>query len=85
MIFYPGIENLILPMLSYPGCHIRAVHWLYWNSRDIVVKLRYWYVKVTSSCHVASQRIQELLGAFFNNIKCDGEQEKESIIRMRVG
>ena len=22
--FYPGIENLILPMLSYPGCHIRA-------------------------------------------------------------
>ena len=22
--FYPGIENLILPMLSYPGCHVRA-------------------------------------------------------------
>ena len=20
-------------MLSYPGCHVRAVHWLYWNSR----------------------------------------------------
>ena len=22
--FYPGIENLILPFLSYPGCHVRA-------------------------------------------------------------
>ena len=22
--FYPGIENRILPMLSYPGCHVRA-------------------------------------------------------------
>ena len=22
--FYPGIKNLILPMLSYPGCHMRA-------------------------------------------------------------
>ena len=27
--FYPGIENLILPMLSYPGCHAKAVHRLY--------------------------------------------------------
>ena len=41
--FYTGIENLILPMLSYPSCHVlRAVHWLYWNSRtwsssDVVV------------------------------------------------
>ena len=32
---YPGIENLILPMLSYltmvslEGC----IHWFYWNSR----------------------------------------------------
>ena len=24
MRLYPGIENLILPMLSYPGCHVRA-------------------------------------------------------------
>ena len=24
---------LILPMLSYPGCHANVVHWLYWNSR----------------------------------------------------
>ena len=32
LIFYPGPENLILPILSYPGCHMRAVHWLYCNS-----------------------------------------------------
>ena len=31
--FYPEIDNLTLPMLSYPGCHVRAVHWLYSNSR----------------------------------------------------
>ena len=37
---YPGIENLILPMLSYPGC------------------------QVTSSCEIASKRIQELLEAY---------------------
>ena len=24
--FYPGIENLILHMLSYPGCHVRATY-----------------------------------------------------------
>ena len=24
MGFYPKLENLILPMLSYPGCHVRA-------------------------------------------------------------
>ena len=24
-----GIEYLILPMLSYPGCHVRVMHWLY--------------------------------------------------------
>ena len=24
--FYPGIENLILPRLSYPGCHMRATY-----------------------------------------------------------
>ena len=24
MKFYPGIENLILPMLSYPGCYVRS-------------------------------------------------------------
>ena len=24
--FYPGLENLILPMLSYPVCHVRATY-----------------------------------------------------------
>ena len=24
--FYPGIENLIKPMLSYQGCHLRATY-----------------------------------------------------------
>ena len=38
LFLYPGIENLILPMLSYPGCYMTVVHWLYGNSRDIVVK-----------------------------------------------
>ena len=38
----PWDRNLILPMLSYPGCHERTVHWLYWNSctwtsSDIIV------------------------------------------------
>ena len=32
LIFYLGLENLILLILSYPGCHMRDVHWLYWNS-----------------------------------------------------
>ena len=27
MILYPGSEILILPCLSYPGCHERTVHW----------------------------------------------------------
>ena len=26
MRFYPWIENLILPRLSYPGCHVRATY-----------------------------------------------------------
>ena len=24
--YSPGIENLILPMLSYPGCHVSATY-----------------------------------------------------------
>ena len=43
--FYPMIENLILTMLSYIGCHAKAVHWLYWNLRtwsasDVIVLLK---------------------------------------------
>ena len=26
LTFYPGIENLILPMLSYQGCYVRATY-----------------------------------------------------------
>ena len=39
------------------------------------------------SYHFASQRIQELLGAFIKheNVVFNGEQEKESISRVRVG
>ena len=38
LIFCRGLEIPILPMLSYPRCHERTVHWLFWNSQDIVVK-----------------------------------------------
>ena len=31
--FYPT-----LTLMMDLGCHARAVHWLYWNSRDMVVK-----------------------------------------------
>ena len=26
MEFYPGIKNLILPRLSYQGCHVRTLY-----------------------------------------------------------
>ena len=45
MKFYPGIENLILPVLSYQGCQVRTVQWFYWNSRtwsssDVIISCR---------------------------------------------
>ena len=45
------------------------------------------YLSVTPSCHVASQRIQELLGALFKQkyVILNGEQDFEYIIRMRMG
>ena len=67
---------------------MRTVHGLYlnsrtWSSSDVIV-----YDKMTSSCHIASQRIRELLRAFFN-IKCgiyiNGEQDKDSINLVRMG
>ena len=57
--FYLGIENLILPMLSYPGCHVRD---LYIGCIGTHTHGR----QAMSSCHVPSQRIHELLGAFFS-------------------
>ena len=41
--------------------------------------------QVKSSCEIASKRIQGLLEAYFKNNKNRGKQEKESIIRVRVG
>ena len=43
--FYPGIENLIVSTQSYPGCHVRVVHWFYWNSRiwsssEVIIMLK---------------------------------------------
>ena len=57
------------------------VHWLYWNSCDIVVKRRQCYDKVTSSSDIVSQHIQELLLAYFEieNVVLNGEQERESM------
>ena len=42
-------------------------------------------IKLTSLCEIASKRIQRLLKVFFKTKKVIGEQEKESIIRVRVG
>ena len=54
----------------------------------MVVKWRHCYLKVTSSCEIASERIQGLLDAYFEIIQNNVEQYKEykeSIIRLRVG
>ena len=62
-------------MLSYPDCHVRAIHWLYWNSSIWSlsdVNVYYCLVKVTSSCNKASY-------------KGHGKQEKEFIILYKGG
>ena len=40
---------------------------------------------MTSSCEIASKRIQGLLEAYFKINKNSGKQEKESFICVRVG
>ena len=62
-----------------------------WLSREATLEpnaydqqVVYIYVKMTSSCEIASKLIHGLLEAYFK-IKRGGEQEKESIIRVRVG
>ena len=40
---------------------------------------------MTSSYEIASKRIQELLEAYFKIKKKSGEQETESMIRVKVG
>ena len=42
-------------MLSYPGCHVRAVHWLYWNSH------------IWLSSDVIKTCIQELMETLFKH------------------
>ena len=75
-------------MLSYPGCHVRAKYigcigtQAHWSSSDVIVI----YVKVTLSKHVASGVFRNFWEPFLKNkMWFNGEQEKEPIIRVRVG
>ena len=56
------LVRVILPKLLHEGCTL-----VVFELKRMVVKWRPGYVKVTSSCHVASQRIQEFLGDFFKH------------------
>ena len=56
------LTNVILHRAVYCTGVLELTH--------MVVKSRHGYINVTSSYHVASQRVQELLGAFLN-IRCD--------------
>ena len=71
------------------------MYWLYWNSRtwsssDVIVHR---YVKVTSSCKIASSRYQGPLEAYLKNKTTKKKKKKKtvvskkqkSIIRVRVG
>ena len=51
----------------------------------MVVKWRHCYFKVTASCEIASESIKGLLEVYFKIQKSSCEQEKYSIIRVRVG
>ena len=80
------MENLTLRMLSYQGCHVRPVQNVILELTRMVVKGRHCYVQLTSSIHVAFQRIQGNFLEPFSNIKCciNGKQEIESMIRVRI-
>ena len=57
-------------MLSYLGCHIMTVHWLYWNSwawssSDVIIMLK-WRHHVMSHLNVFKNCLETFL-----NIKCD--------------
>ena len=54
------LTNVILPQLSCRNCTSVVSELTNMVSSDVIVK-------VTSSCHVASKNIQELLGAFFKH------------------
>ena len=52
----------------------------------MVVKWCHFNVKVTSSCNIISQPIQEHVGSYFqlNNQELKGEQETESVVCVQV-
>ena len=60
-----SLENLILPMLSYPGCHMRATNIVCIELTHMAIKCLHCYVKVMSSCEIATYHIQGLLEAYF--------------------
>ena len=62
------LTHVILLRLSCEGCTLVVLNSHTSSSSDVIV------VKVTSPCHVASQHVQEHLGALFKTF--NGEQEK---------
>ena len=72
-------------MLSYTGCHVRVHTSVVLGLTHMVVKWRHCYVKVTSSCKIYILAYSGTFVSFFKNKKNSGEQEKESIIHVRVG
>ena len=83
MRFYPRLENLILPMLSYPGCHVRAKYigciGTHANGRQVTSLLCQSDVIIT--CHISTY--SRTSGSLL--LRSNGDQEKEFIIWMRVG
>ena len=67
MIFYPGIENLTLPMLSYPGCHVRALCIVCIgtraNGRQVTPLLHVCKCDIIVSCPISAYSIPS--GSFF--------------------
>ena len=82
-----SLNLLVLPMLSYPGCHLRATYidciGTHTHYRQVTSLLCLSDV-IMSLCEFASTHIQGLLEAYFQ-IKNSGEQEKESINCVRIG
>ena len=60
----PGLDNDILPMLSFPGCLLVAL-----ELANVVVKLHQFYVKLPSTCHVGTSAYSGTSGSLFYNKK----------------
>ena len=76
MRYYPGIENLILPRLSYPGCHVRATYigCIGTHAHGCqVTSLLCLSDVIIYNCTLA---YSETSGSLFKNKKNNGEQEK---------